>query len=298
MRAPWCLDKFGATGLHSTMRAIAAWVASVLGLTLGCVSTSVPVAHEGLVIKTPARDAPPPAVHETAQKTPPRVASTSAALPLTCSGSGRDCYPPTSFVRTLCQKRYPSVAVVMFNRTAPWQHAYVRVKDVMPFNSFGGPSAHSRLEFLEEVLLLRERQPKKQQQQMMILDAPVSYDVLRFDGTCATLVGDEFMLKKPVVRPHYAPIIWQQIDTRVRLALAENTKISEAAEAQNSACQGTFLAGGGETCRDSTQRLTRAIMTVLSEGVALPLPAKLPDWTGVTTADQQQTTGCPGNPPC
>jgi hypothetical protein len=155
-----------------------------------------------------------------------------------------------------------------------------------------------RLEFLEEVLLLRERKPKKQQQQMMILDAPVSFDVLRFDGTCATLAEDEFMTKRPVIRPHYAPVIWQQIDTRVRLALAENPKISEAAEAQNSACQGTFLAGGGEICRDATQRLTRAIMTVLSEGVALPLPSKLPDWTGVTTADHQQASVCPGISPC
>jgi len=247
---------------------------------------------------TGARNAPPRSVHETAQKPPPPVASASAELPLSCSGSSKDCYPPTSFVRTLCKKRYPGVAVVMFNRSAPWQHAYVRVKDVMPFNSLGGPSAHMRLDFLEEVLLLRERQPKKQQQQMMILDAPVSYDVLRFDGTCATLAEDEFMTKKPLIRPHYAPVIWQQIDTRVRLALAENPKISEAAEVQNSACQGTFLAGGGETCRDATQGLTRAIMTVLSEGVALPLPSKLPDWTGVTTADHQQTSGCPGNPPC
>ena len=281
------------------MRATAAWAASVLVLALGCGSSSVPVAREGLVMKTRARDAPPPAAHETAQKAPPPVASASAELPLACSGPGKDCYPPTSFVRTLCKKRYPGVAVVMFNRSAPWQHSYVRVKDVMPFNSLGGPSAHMRLEFLEEVLLLRERQPKKQQQQMTILDVPVSYDVLRFDGTCATLAEDEFITKKPVVHPHYAPVIWQQIDTRVRLALAENPKISEAAEAQNAACQGTFLAGNGETCRDATQRLTRAIMTVLSEGVALPLPSKLPDWrTGVTTANQQQASGCPGNPPC
>jgi hypothetical protein len=186
----------------------------------------------------------------------------------------------------------------MFNKSAPWQHAYVKVKDVAPFNSLGGPSAHTRLEFLEEVVLLRERKPKKQQQMMVVQDLPVSYDVLRFDGTCATLANDEFMTRKPVVRAHYAPVIWQQIDTRVRLALAENQTIAQAAEAQNMACQGTFLAGGGETCRDATQRLTRAIMTVLNEGVDLPKPSKIPNWAGTTTAQHRDKPGCPGDLPC
>lgn len=220
----------------------------------------------------------------------------AAELPSACSGSGNGCYPPVEFVRTLCKQRYPGVAVVMFNKSAPWRHAYVKVKDVAPFNSLGGPSAHTRLEFLEEVVLLRQRQPSKQQ--MMIQDLPVTYDVLRFDGTCATLADDEFMTRKPVVAPHYAPVIWQQIDTRVRLALAQNQKISEAAEAQNMACQGTFLAGGGETCRDATRRLTRAIMIVLSEGVELPMPSKVPAWTGASTAENRDAPGCSGQPPC
>jgi hypothetical protein len=201
------------------------------------------------------------------------------------------------FVRTLCKKRYPGVAVVMFNKSAPWRHVYVKVKDVAPFNSLGGPSAPWRLEFLEEVLLLRERQAKPQQQ-MMVMDLPVTYDVLRFDGTCATLADDEFMTRKPVVRPHYAPVIWQQIDTRVRLALAQNAKIAEAAEVQNTACQGTFLAGGGANCRDATQKLTRAIMAVLTDGVDLPLPSKIPDWTNPTPAEHATAPDCPGAPHC
>lgn len=280
------------------MRATVTRVFSLVLLVTACGSAPAPRAAPAKIAKTELQPSPT-AVTAKPDKTAAASVPVPAELPSTCAGSGKGCYPPLEFVRNLCQKRYPGVAVVMFNRSAPWQHAYVKVKDVAPFNSLGGPSAHTRLEFLEEVLLLRERQPKKQQQGgMMVMDLPVSYDVLRFDGTCATLAEDEFMTRKPVVPAHYAPVIWQQIDTRVRLALAQNQKISEAAETQNMACQGTFLAGGGSNCRDATQRLTRAIMAVLSEGVSLPAPSKVPTWTSVTTAERRSKPGCSGDPPC
>jgi hypothetical protein len=294
------LDNSRLAGLHSTMRVTVAFVSSLISVVTGCGSSSVPPAAEPVARKA---ELPRPQAAASGERAPTRRAVRAASappaeLPAACAGTGRDCYPPVDFVRTLCKNRYPGVAVVMFNKSAPWQHAYVKVKDVAPFNSLGGPSAHTRLEFLEEVVLLRERKPKKQQQMMVVQDLPVSYDVLRFDGTCATLANDEFMTRKPVVRAHYAPVIWQQIDTRVRLALAENQTIAQAAEAQNMACQGTFLAGGGETCRDATQRLTRAIMTVLNEGVDLPKPSKIPNWAGTTTAQHRDKPGCPGDLPC
>ncbi len=205
-------------------------------------------------------------------------------FPRICTREAGACYPPVDFVRALCKKKYPGVAIAMFEKTAPWKHAFVKVKDVAPVNSLGGPTAFSRLEFLEEVLLLREREIKQQQ---MIVDIPNSFDVLRFDGTCATLAEDEFMTKKPYVRARYAPIIWQQIDARIRQALTQIPKVDQAAEAQTLACRGSFLAGGGEPCKDATQQLARAIVAVLSEGVQLPPPSELPSWSLASAAANQ-----------
>ena len=218
-----------------------------------------------------------------------------AELPRNCMRGETACYPPVEFVRALCKKKYPGVAITMFEKSAPWKHAFVRVKDVAPINSFGGSTSFSRLEFLEEVLLLREREIKQRQ---MIVDIPNSYDVLRFDGSCATLAEDEFMTKKPYVRPRYAPIIWQQIDARIRQALIQNPKIDQAAEAQTLACRGSFLAGGGEPCKDATQQLARAIVAVLSEGTQLPPPSNLPSWSVASSDASQPDPGCPVNHAC
>jgi hypothetical protein len=218
-----------------------------------------------------------------------------ADLPRSCADEGDVCYPPEEFVRALCKKKYQGVAIAMFQKGAPWKHVYVKVKDVAPVNSLGGPSSFSRLEFLEEVLLLREREFKQRQ---MIIDMPNSYDVLRFDGTCATLAEDEFMTKKPYVRPRYAPVIWHQIDAPLRQTLTEIPKVDQAAEAQTSACRGSFLAGGGEPCKDATQQLARAIVAALSDGLELPLPTNLPKWSVAQSAANPLQTGCPVNHSC
>ena len=225
----------------------------------------------------------------------PEQTSPRSKLPRNCTREGSACYPPQEFVRALCKKKYPGVAIVMFEKVAPWKHAYIRVKEVAPVNSLGGPSAFSRLEFLEEVLLLRKREMKQRQ---MIVDIPDSYDVLRLDGTCATLAEDEFMTKKPYVRPRYAPVIWQQIDPPLRQALIQIPKIDQAAEAQTLACRGSFLAGGGEPCKDATQELARAIVAALSEGVQLPAPTNLPEWSVVGSAANPLSPRCPVNHSC
>jgi hypothetical protein len=291
------LDNFTVKSLHPAMRVLPAYAAWMLFVVTAC-GSAVPVPREQPPAKPVARRTKPPVEHESPPKSDPTTVSPSATaeLPHSCSGSRKDCLPPLDFVRRLCKKKYPGVAIVMFNKTAPWQHAFVKVKDVVPFNSLGGPSAHTRLEFLEEVLLLRERELKKQQAEM-IMDLPVSYDVLRFDGTCATLADDEFMTRKPYVKTRLAPIIWQQIDGRIRQALAQYSKVEVAVNAQEAACHGTFLAGG-EPCRDATQQLARAIRAVLSDGVELPLPSQIPDWTGITTAERQPKSGCPVDQAC
>jgi len=276
------------------MRAPASFALGLVILATACGSSVAhPPVQAAAELDPPA---PPPArTTRAAKSADSEQPLLQAELPHNCMREGGACYPPVDFVRALCKRKYPGVAIAMFERTAPWKHAFVKVKEVAPVNSLGGPTAHVQLEFLEEVLLLRDREVKLRQS---IVDVPNSYDVLRFDGTCATLAEDEFMTKKPYVRPRYAPIIWQQIDADMRQALTHSPKVDQAAEAQTAACRGSFLAGGGEPCKDATQQLARAIVTALGEGMQLPPPSNLPSWSVASSAANPMNPGCPVNHTC
>jgi hypothetical protein len=214
------------------------------------------------------------------QSTPP------ADLPHLCTGAGRDCYPPEDFVGLLCQEKYSGVAIKMFDKSAPWQHGYLKVKDVAAVNSHGGPNANTRLEWLEEVVVLRLR-PNKYRQ--MVADMPQSYDVLRFDGTCATLAEDEFTARRPPLPylPRYAPFVWVQIDAAIRRALSQDMKVEKARLNQTELCHGTLLTGGSGACREATQQLARAILSAINSGSTIPLPDQLPRWPTISEATAQ-----------
>jgi hypothetical protein len=266
----------------------------------GC-GSGVPVERVAISVPTnaPSQSATsrsPPGAEQPLPATPPPAHSdgppiTDAAdrgdappitgLPRTCTGEGKQCYPPEGFVHLLCQKRYPGVAVKMFEKAAPWQRGYVKVKDVAAHNAHGGPTASTRLEFLEEVILLRVR-PNRYRD--MMSNMPTSYDVFRFDGTCATLAEDEFMTKKPVLPSRYAPFTWSQIDPAIRRALVQDPKVEKARQAQTELCHGSMLTGGNLACRDATQQLARAMLSAAANGSPLPLPNELPEWPAVPDA--------------
>jgi hypothetical protein len=165
--------------------------------------------------------------------------------------------------------------MVMFERSAPWQHGYVKVQDVNVVNPLGGPVAKVRLGFTEEVVLLRHR---AQAARKMQLSASDSYFVLRFDGTCATLAADEFSRSR-IYPTRHAPVAWRQIDGNIRQVLAQNRRVDRARRAQTAECHGLLLGVASAECQQATKRLTRAIMAELNRGVDLPAPRKLPAWS-------------------
>jgi hypothetical protein len=267
------------------------------------VATTVLLGCSGQAAQPPVvtipRSAPVPVVvssepsRSTASATPPdmpAVTQTAAVeterpplrpeLPRRCVSDRKPCVPPPDFVEVLCRKKYPSVALAMFAKSAPWQHVFVKVTDVAPRNALGGPAGDTRLEFLEEVVVLRER--AFQTGAMEMTAPPKAYDVLRFDGTCAILAEDEFMWTRPPVRARYAPVVWQYLDPPMREVLSQSNPVDQAREGQHDACRGAFLGGGGSACKAATQQLARAIATALGRGVALPVPNSLPAWSSAS----------------
>lgn len=199
-----------------------------------------------------------------------------AEMPRPCEAGGETCFPPPGFVNALCQKKYSGVALTMFHRSTPWQRGYIKVKEVAPMNSHGGPSSVTRLGFLEEVILLQHR-PNKHKQ--MMADMPETYDVIRFDGTCATLAEDEFMRKRPPLPPRHAPLLWSQLDSALRRTLADEPEVEKARLEQTESCRGSVVLGANSGCQKATEQLAEAILRAVSKQAELPLPVELPVWS-------------------
>ena len=247
---------------------------AVCGLAWAC--SSAPPAEPSApspAKATPAASASKPAKKPVvAKKKPPPP----PALPGKCADHDKYCLPPSDFVARLCNDKYPEVALVMFQPSEPWEHAFVKVKEVRPMNALGGPSSDARMVFSEEVILLHHR-PYVARGPIQD-DAPDNYDVLRFDGTCATLAEDEFWPHRPR-EPVHAPIIWKYLDADFREVLSQNARVGKAGEKQTDKCAGMYIGGGDAHCRRATEKLVTAISRVLATGVALPAPPRLPDWS-------------------
>ena len=197
-------------------------------------------------------------------------------LPNECAAGNDPCVPPDDFVQRLCEEKYPSVALVMFAKSAPWEHAYVRVEEVDAINSMGGPMADTRLVFAEEVLILRRN--VNAATGGLQVSGPDSYDVLRLDGTCALLQEGEFgsyMIPRQI---KYAPVVWKLLDPAIQEALSQSPGIEAKSKNQRTACRGVSMGGGSRECQRATHELARTIMGELRKGMQLPFPKRLPAW--------------------
>lgn len=249
-------------------------------LVAACSETPQPVSarHEA----TP-EERTPPRQSEARQATEPsaphgkaEARSAAPTLPEECAGHGERCLPPAGFVREICRGRHASVALALFRRSAPWEHVFVKVRDVAAVNQLGGPIGDPRLVYSEEVVLLQYRPYVPHDG--FDMKAPDNYDVMRLDGTCATLAEDEFRVYRPK-EPQYAPIVWRYLDSDVQDVLLAEEKVEQARTSQREECGGMYLGGGNAACQKATQKLAQAILAVVNDGVRLPPPEKLPAWS-------------------
>ena len=74
----------------------------------------------------------------------------------------------------------------------------------------------------EEVIVLEQRTLRGG---VVMNGSAVNYEVLRFDGTCVSLMGDEITFRKPPVPPRYAPVQWERLNPAVTSVLVEDGKV-------------------------------------------------------------------------
>lgn len=223
---------------------------------------------------------PAPATEHTsvseASATAPAASERAPTLPTACEAGTEPCSAPAKFVERLCHGKFSDLALVMFSKGTPWHRGYVKAEKVEPVNIYEGERSERWLEFGEEVLVLRTRGPGSHAG--VQVSGPTDVDVLRWDGTCATV-------RQEMLRPYptnttilTARIVWKHLDTPIQDALLTNPVVAHASEKEKPACHGSTMKHPDAPCDKASQKLTDAITIALRGGLALPTPAKLPAW--------------------
>jgi len=204
---------------------------------------------------------------------PAATAATTREIPNTCEDKAA-CVPPTAFVDAVCKHKFSDLPLYFFAAHLPWQHLYVKAEYVEPVNPYGGEQSEAWMQFGEEVVLLRKKQAAAKGVQV---SGPSDVDVLRWDGTCATI--REEMLVSYVPAPMQSPrIIWKYLDAGSQDALAKNSVVARSLEAEKKGCHDSSLTHPTPPCEKSMRQLTDAIVLAVHQNIELPGSGSLPDW--------------------
>lgn len=188
-----------------------------------------------------------------------------------CHAQGNLCLPAPQFVDRLCRTAQLSTAIRLFAKSSPMTRGYVRMREVNAVNLRGGPVGDTSLTFAEEVLILAQHGGEGEIQ----VSGMGGYDVLRWDGTCATLSTDELVTRVPAP-PRHAPFAWNYIDDGIQEALLQDEAIRSAQVTQRKRCRGMSNSQRSASCREAAERLNERIVVAIRTGMDLPLPKYTP----------------------
>jgi hypothetical protein len=221
----------------------------------------------------PAATAPEPSVVLHAAPAA-AAAATTRDVPRACDDK-QHCYPPAAFVDAVCKKRFPDLPLYLFAGRLPWQHMYVKAEHVEPVNAHGGEQSEAWMKFGEEVVVLRKRAPGGGRG--MQISGPSDVDVLRWDGTCATIRQE--MLVTYVPAPMQSPlIVWRYLNGDLQEALLKNTVVARARASERKSCRDSSVKHPTDSCAKAMRKLTDAIALAVRQNVELPGTGTVPEW--------------------
>lgn len=245
---------------------------SLLTLSLGCASKAPP-APTGPA----APSAPGPAPAETTVAEPPPDAKTEperfAAPPPDCEGNA-PCVPPPAFTAATCQGRFEALALTMFEKHSPWQRLYLKAEYLEAVNAHDKHLTAAPIVFGEEVIVIGDRGASKGGQVQV---SGSDIDVLRWDGTCATVAREMFVTTMmPEVKA--PPISWRHLGGNVRGALLTSKYVKMAHTREKEVCQGEHASDPSPACEKARRMLNDSITVAVRGGISLPVPDELPVW--------------------
>ena len=246
-----------------------------LMVSLSACGGSKPAAEQPEPSSTATEDSDAPAAAgETSEAAAPaESADPAAAIPTKCAKAGAVCTPSFKFVQKLCNGSFPGVALYLFGNNSPWTRGYLTRK-TKAWNASGGVSSENAwLEFDEEVLVLQER--KADSGGMQVSGAGGGYDVLRWDGTCATLSGEELTMNKPPAAKT-PRVEWRFLDDNVQEALRADEGVQTAVTARKKECKGATSGDVSLKCVKADEKLSAVIIDFVRKGGSVPVPTKQP----------------------
>ncbi len=192
-------------------------------------------------------------------------------FPRRCASPKGDCLPPADWAKKLCDDIYPDLALHLFSARTPWQRLYMTAR-AEPFNASGGMSLMGdKMEPGEEVIALRRRDNDGSFQ----VGDTAGYDVLRWNGACATIHDGDFSEDEPG-RVRHAPIDWRRLSLETRLALEADPTIGAIYEARGQKCKGKSVGQVSAECEEYDGKLRDAVVQKVRSGVKMPKPSKVP----------------------
>lgn len=202
----------------------------------------------------------------------PRAKKEPATLfPQRCTMKRGECLPPAEWVNKLCDNIYPDLALHFFAPKTPWQRLYMTAR-ADPFNASGGMSLMGdKLEPGEEVIALRRRDATK----MQSTGENAGYDVLRWNGACATIHDDDFT-EEPPSNLRSAPIDWRRLSVEMRNALEAIPEIGEVYELRHQKCRGKSVGIISDQCELYDKKLSEVVAMKVRSGAKLPQPKQVP----------------------
>lgn len=221
----------------------------------------VEVAEAPVASATPAAGTP-------TQQTESEEAS---VVPTDCKEQGKLCLPPAAFGKKLCTGAHPDIALAFFKKGTPFTRMYMSHPVEKPWNSHGAAS-EEKLAFDEEVIILISHQNKSS---IQVSGAGGSYDVLRWDGTCATLATDEVRSILPP-KALNATVRWQDLGEDIQAALLKDEALAKLNKLRRDECKGATIGSVTDKCVKAVDKLSAAIVSHVRGGGDIPVPAKLP----------------------
>lgn len=248
------------------------WFASLLVACGGSKAPAEDPSSQDSVAETASQETQDP-TEDASQSESASAENPAEPIPTKCARSSGACTPSAKFVERLCAGSYPGVALYLFANNSPWTRGYLTRK-VKAWNASGGVSAEGYLEFDEEVIILQER--RAAQGGMQVSGAGASYDVLRWDGTCATLAEEELTTNKPP-SPKFAKVEWRYLDDNVQEALREDEQLSKLVSERKQECKGATSGAVSNKCVKADAKLSDSIIKYVRKGGTVPVPTKLPE---------------------
>lgn len=184
------------------------------------------------------------------------------SLPMQCvEGEGAVCTLPADFGERLCAGAYPEVAIHLFAPKTPWKRVYLQ-KSFQAWH-VGGRGEMRELRAGEEVLVVKTGRGD--------LTGGQAFDVLRWDGTCVSLMEDEISFRKPASAVP-ANIPWKRLEPEFQSAFAEEKHIENLRASQAKLCDGAAVDKEPKRskCELARRQLSQAIAQAVAKGKSLP----------------------------